>query len=102
MRRREFISFLGGAVVWSLEARAQQSDRGRRVGVLMPFAKDNAKSQARVGAFLSEMRRLGWTESRNLQVEYRWEPSDLRKAATQLAALSPGVVLVSGTPAHAP
>jgi|EndMetStandDraft_5_1072996.scaffolds.fasta_scaffold186971_1 ABC-type uncharacterized transport system substrate-binding protein len=102
MRRREFISFLGGAVVWPLGARAQQSDRVRRVGVLMPFAKDNAESQARVGAFLSEMRRLGWTESRNLQVEYRWETSDLRKAATELAALSPDVVLVSATQATAP
>jgi len=102
MKRREFISFFGGAVVWPLGARAQQRDPVRRVGVLMPFAKDNAESQARVDAFLSELRQLGWTEGRNLQIEYRWETSDLRKAATELVALSPDVILVTATNATAP
>src|SRR5262245_19918868 len=102
MKRREFISFFGGAVVWPLGARAQQRDPVRRVGVLMPFAKDNAESQARVYAFLSELRQLGWTEGRNLQIEYRWETSDLRKAATELVALSPDVILVTATNATAP
>ena len=85
-----------------LVAQAQQGERARRVGVLMPFAKDNPESQARIAAFLSELRRLGWTDGRNLQVEYRWETSDLRKAATELVELSPDVVLVSATQATAP
>ena len=102
MRRREFISFFSGAVAWPLGARAQQGGRVRRVGVLMPFAKDNAETQARIAAFLNEMRRLGWTDGRNLEIEYRWETSDLRKAAAELVALSPDVVLVSATQATAP
>ena len=68
----------------------------------MPFAKDNAETQARIAAFLNEMRRLGWTDGRNLEIEYRWETSDLRKAAAELVALSPDVVLVSATQATAP
>ena len=102
MRRREFISFFSGAVAWPLRAQAQQGGRVRRVGVLMPFAKDNAETQARIAAFLNEMRRLGWTDGRNLEIEYRWETSDLRKAAAELVALSPDVVLVSATQATAP
>jgi putative ABC transport system substrate-binding protein len=102
MRRREFITLVAGAACWPLAARAQQGERVRRVGVLMPFAKDNAESQARITAFLSELQRLGWVDGRNLQVEYRWETIDLRKAATELVALSPDVVLVSATQATAP
>jgi putative ABC transport system substrate-binding protein len=102
MKRRDFMTLAGGAVVLPLVAQAQQGERTRRVGVLMPFAKDNPESQARIAAFLSELRRLGWTDGRNLQVEYRWETSDLRKAATELVALSPDVVLVSATQATAP
>jgi putative ABC transport system substrate-binding protein len=66
------------------------------------FAKDDAEGQARVTAFLRELERLGWTEGRNLQIEYRWETSDLRKAATELAALSPDIILVTTTQATAP
>src|SRR5271166_2536415 len=104
MRRREFIASVGGAAAWPFVARAQQPDRMRRIGVLMPFAKDDAEGQARVTAFLRELQRLGWTEGRNLQIEYRWETSDrdLRKAATELAALSPDVILVSTTQATVP
>jgi ABC-type uncharacterized transport system substrate-binding protein len=81
-----------------LAARAQQNERPRRIGVLQPFTKDSPES-ARIAAFLQEMQRLGWIDGRNLQVEYRWETSDLRKAATELVALSPEVILVSSTPA---
>jgi putative ABC transport system substrate-binding protein len=102
MRRREFMTLIGGAAAWPLSASAQQRDQLRRVGVLMPFAKDNAESQARIAAFLSEMRRLGWAEGNNLQVEYRWEISDLRKAAVELVALAPDVIFVSATQATAP
>src|SRR5262245_33505818 len=68
----------------------------------MPFTTDYPESRARIEAFLSELQRLGWTDGRNLQVEYRWETSDLRKAATELVALSPDVVLVSATQATVP
>src|SRR6516225_6852386 len=98
MRRREFIALLGGAVVWPLVARAQQNERIRRIGVLQPFAQDSPES-ARVAAFVQELQRLGWTDGRNLQIEYRWEADDLRKAAMELVALSPDVILVSSTPA---
>jgi len=81
-----------------LAARAQQNERTRRIGVLQPFTRNSPES-ARVAAFLQEMQRLGWIDGRNLQVEYRWETSDLRKAATELVALSPEVILVASTPA---
>ena len=98
MRRREFIRLAGSAAAWPLVARAQQGERIRRLGVLLPFAKDGPES-ARVEAFLQELQRLGWTDGRNLQIEYRWETSDLQKAAMELVALSPDVILVSTTPA---
>ena len=81
-----------------LVVRAQQSERPRRIGVLQPFPKDSPES-ARIAAFVQELQGLGWTDGRNLQIEYRWETSDLRKAAMELVALSPDVILVSSTPA---
>jgi len=101
MRRREFITLLGGAGTWPLVARAQQSERMRRIGVLLPFDKDHPEGQARNAAFLQELQKLGWTEGRNLQVEYRWDTGDLRKAATELVTWSPDVILASSTPAVA-
>jgi putative tryptophan/tyrosine transport system substrate-binding protein len=101
LRRREFITLVGSAAVWPLTVRAQQAQRVRRIGVLMPFAKDNPEGQARIAAFLKELQRLGWTDGRNLQIEYRWDTGDLRKAATELVALSPEVILGSATPAVA-
>jgi putative ABC transport system substrate-binding protein len=99
VKRREFISLLGGAMAaWPLGARAQQGERVRRIGVLQPFPKDSPE-KARIEAFLKELQRLGWTDGRNLQIEYRWQTSDLRKAAMELVALSPDVILVSSTPA---
>jgi putative ABC transport system substrate-binding protein len=98
MKRRDFIGLLGGAVAFNFAAHAQQ-DRGvRRIGVLQPFAIDNPE-KTRVEAFIQELQRLGWTDGRNLEIEYRWETRDLRKAATELVALSPHVILVSTTPA---
>jgi len=102
MKRREFITLLGGAVVtWPLAARAQRSEQMRRIGVLMPFAKDNPEGQARNVAFLQELQELGWAEGRNLQIGYRWDTGDLRKAATELVTLSPDVILTASTPAVA-
>ena len=97
MKRRDFIIVLG-AVAWPFAASAQLNERIRRIGVLQPFAKDSPES-ARVAAFVQELQRLGWTDGRNLQIEYRWEASDLHKAAMELVALSPDVILVSSTPA---
>ena len=94
---RELLAALGGAAAWPLAARAQQTQM-RRIGVLQPFPKDSPE-KARIEAFLKELQRLGWTDGRNLQIEYRWQTSDLRKAAMELVALSPDVILVSSTPA---
>jgi putative ABC transport system substrate-binding protein len=101
MRRREFIALVGGAATMPLVARAQQNDRVRRVGVLMPFAQDSPEGQARIAAFVQEMQKLGWIEGRNLQIEYRWDTGDLRKTATELVTLSPDVILATSTPAVA-
>src|SRR5262245_48136193 len=98
MKRRDFISLLGGAVAFPFAAHAQREQGIRRIGVLQPFATD-APEKARVTAFVQELQRLGWNDGRNLQIEYRWEPRDLRKAATELVALSPDIILVSTTQA---
>jgi putative ABC transport system substrate-binding protein len=100
---RELIKGIVGsaAVAWPLAARAQQNERMRRIGVLMPYAKDNPEVQARNAAFLQELQKLGWAEGRNLQIEYRWDTGDLRKAATELVTSSPDVILVSSTQAVA-
>jgi putative ABC transport system substrate-binding protein len=104
MRRREFIGLIGGAAATPLVARAQQAERIRRIGVLLPFAKDNAEIRARIEAFLQELKQLGWTDGRNLQIEYRWGIDDsnfIRKAASELVALSPDVIFATATPAVA-
>ena len=102
MRRRDFITLLGGAAAaWPLAASAQQPERIRRIGVLMAYAKDNPEVQARIAAFIDELQRLGWIDGRNAKIEYRWETGDLRKAATELVTLSPDIILASTTPAVA-
>lgn len=104
MKRREFIAAIGGAVAMPFAARAQQSERVRRIGVLMPLAKDNSEAQARIAAFLQELQRLGWTDSRNLQVEYRWDTGDPNfnsKAAAELVTMSPDIIFATATPAVA-
>jgi putative ABC transport system substrate-binding protein len=73
MRRREFITLLGGAVaVWPLAARAHQSDRTRRVGVLMSFTENDSEGQTFVAAFREELQKLGWTDGRNIRIDTRW------------------------------
>src|SRR3974390_3871093 len=102
MRRRDFITLVGGsAVAWPLAVRAQQSGEMRRIGVLTPLAKDNPDGQARITAFVQGLQKLGWTEGRNLQIEYRWVTRDLQKGAAELVALSPDVIFANGTPAVA-
>jgi putative ABC transport system substrate-binding protein len=80
MKRRDFIGMLGGAVASPFTAHAQQNQGVRRIGVLQPFPKDNPE-RARVDAFLQELQRLGWTDGRNLHIDYRWETRELRNAA---------------------
>jgi putative tryptophan/tyrosine transport system substrate-binding protein len=104
LKRREFITLLGGAAAaWPLAARAQQGERMRRIGVLMATAADEPESQARLSAFLQALQQLGWTDGRNLRIEYRWSAGDaarLRRDAAELVALAPDVVLagVGATP----
>jgi putative ABC transport system substrate-binding protein len=99
MRRREFITVLGGAAAtWPLAARAQQTERMRRIGVLVGAAADDSIGQARIAAFQQGLQQLGWTEGRNLQIEYRWSGADaerIRKDVTEVAALAPDVILAS-------
>ncbi len=104
MRRREFISFIGGAAaMMPLGAHAQE--KVRRVGVLLPGTADNAEYQARSGAFLQSLALLGWTIGRNLHIETRWATANaaaIRKHAAELAALAPDVVLANGSAAVVP
>jgi putative ABC transport system substrate-binding protein len=94
MRRREFITLLGGSAAWPLVARAQQSERMRRIGVLMYLAPDDAESQARIGAFTQTLMQLGWSDGHNLQIDTRWATADdIRKHAAELVALAPDVLL---------
>jgi putative tryptophan/tyrosine transport system substrate-binding protein len=105
MRRRDFITLLGGAAAWPLAARAQQSERVRRIGVLDSQTSDNPVGQARNAALLQGLRQLGWTEGHNLQIITRWAAGDeerLRKYAAELAALTPDVIVATGSPAVGP
>ena len=102
MKRRAFITFLGGAAAWPLAARAQQPERMRRIGVLMNLAAADPESTARVTAFAQGLQELGWTIGRNVQIDTRWAAADadlFRRYAAELVALAPDVILASGSPA---
>jgi len=106
MKRREFISLLGGAAAaWPLAARAQQPRRMRRIGVLTPFPADDAEGHARLTAFTQALQQSGWTVGQNVRIDYRWgpgNPATMRKHATELVALEPDVVLALTTAAVGP
>jgi putative tryptophan/tyrosine transport system substrate-binding protein len=107
MRRREFISLLGGAAAaWPVAARAQQGEQLRRIGVLMAATADDPEYQPRMRAFQQGLTLLGWTEGRNVRVDTRWagtDADDIRKHAVELATLAPDVILAgSGTTTVAP
>jgi putative ABC transport system substrate-binding protein len=106
MKRREFITLLGGAVAaWPLAARAQQRERMRRIGVLMNLAADDPEGQARLAAFLQGLQEAGWAVGRNAQIDIRWSAGDaeqMRKQAAEVVALSPDVILASSPLALAP
>jgi putative ABC transport system substrate-binding protein len=99
MQRREFIALLGGAAAsWPVAGRAQPPDAMRPIGVLAGI-KNDAEGQARVAAFLQGLQQLGWTDGRNMRIDYRWGEGDadtIRKHAAELAALAPDVILAAG------
>jgi putative ABC transport system substrate-binding protein len=99
MKRREFITLLGGAAAWPLAARAQQGERMRRIGVLMPLTADDAGEQEVMLIFVQALQQLGWTDGRNLRIDFRGAGANLddsRKYATELVALAPDVILSIG------
>jgi putative ABC transport system substrate-binding protein len=104
MRRREFISLVGGAAVaWPIAAHAQQGERVRRIGALMSFA-ESAEAQARIAAFRDGLQMLGWTEGRNIRIDTRWAKADvesIQRFAKELVALQPELVLSAATPTTA-
>jgi putative ABC transport system substrate-binding protein len=100
LKRREFIMLLGGAAAsWPLAASAQQEGRVRRIGVLLSFAADDPEALASVGAFLQGLQQLGWTDGRNVRIDYRMTAGDAdrsRRYAAELVALAPDVILAMG------
>jgi ABC-type uncharacterized transport system substrate-binding protein len=106
VKRREFITLLGGAAAaWPLAMRAQQSERTRHIGVLMNVAADDPEGQARLMAFVQGLQQLGWIEGRNARIDYRWAAGDaerIRRHVAELVALAPDVILATGTATVAP
>ena len=102
MRRRKFISLLGGAAAWPVAARAQQPDRMRLVGVLMPYAESDSDAQSFLAAFRVALANLGWSEGSNLRIELRWsaaDPDKIRTFAKELVDLRPDAIFGVSTPA---
>ena len=99
MKRREFITLLGGtAATWPLAAGAQQPERMRHIGVLNPFGETDQAAQANITAFRQALQKLGWTEGRNVRCDYRWGGADagrIRTQAIELVSLNPDVILAS-------
>jgi putative ABC transport system substrate-binding protein len=100
LKRRGFITLLGGAAAWPLAARAQQAERMRRIGVLLALAADDPYGQAQVAAFQQALQQLGWNDGRNVRIDIRWDESDAdraRRYAQELVALAPDIFLAGGT-----
>src|SRR5262245_8246186 len=99
MRRREFITLLGAVAAWPLAARAQQSDRMRRIAVLMNNAEDDPVGHARAATFRQGLQALGWTEGRNLRIDSRWTAGDvgrIRSDVTELSGRPPDIIVANG------
>src|SRR5215467_7144951 len=102
MRRRAFISLVGGAAAWPLTAQAQQGDRVRRIGVLMPYDENDPEAKARISAFTQAVADLGWTDGGNVRIDLRWYGDDtnrMRSLTQELVGLQPDIIFASGTPA---
>ena len=100
MRRREFIAGLGSTAAWPLAARAQQPVPMRRIGVLMQMAESDRQGQLRIAAFRQSLEKLGWTDGRNVRIDYRWGDLDverMRKLASELVGLRPDVLFAGDT-----
>jgi len=100
LKRREFITLLGGVTTWPLSARAQQPDRVRRIGILMNRAADSSEGQARVAVIRERLQQLGWRDDQNLRIDTRWgadDPDLERRGAEELAAIAPDVIVAGGT-----
>jgi putative tryptophan/tyrosine transport system substrate-binding protein len=105
MRRRDFISVVGGAAAWPLVVRAQQGERMRRIALLIPTAADDPETETRITAFSQALQEASWIAGRNLQIEYRWGEGDsdrIRRSATELVALAPDVIVTPGNTGLAP
>jgi putative ABC transport system substrate-binding protein len=102
MRRRQFIAGLGSAAAWPVVARAQQGDRVRRIGVLMPFDENDPEGKPRYSMFIQALADLGWTDGRNVRMDLRWVGADINRIqalAQELVGLQPDIILASDTPA---
>ena len=97
MRRRDFIACIGAALAWPVRARAQQADRARRIGVLLPYADNDPEAKSDLSALAQELKRLGWSQDHNLRIDARFAADPL--LAKELAALQPDVMLSESTPA---
>jgi putative ABC transport system substrate-binding protein len=104
MRRREFITLLGGAAAWPLAAGGQQPDQVRRIGILMLVGEADSQAHAELGAFTTELQRRGWTEGQNVRIDYRWADGDVNRLhalTAQLVELRPDLVIAQGSAALA-
>jgi ABC-type uncharacterized transport system substrate-binding protein len=102
MRRREFITLLGGAALWPLTARAQQPERMRRIGVLITFAESDPDSQSLVQALVQRLQELGWSDGRNIRIDYRWAAAERGRAQTlaeELVEMHPDLIVACAGPA---
>lgn len=102
MKRREFFTFVGGAAAWPLSARAQQTERMRRIGVLMQYSESDPEGRIRVKALEQTLQKLGWIQGRNLQVDYRWADGDgdrFRAHAAELVRLGEDAIVAVSSPA---
>jgi putative tryptophan/tyrosine transport system substrate-binding protein len=105
VKRRQFVTLLGGAVVWPVAARGQQRERMRRIGVLLPANVSDSEYPTLVGAFLQELQQLGWALGRNLQMDLRWSGGNvdvLRRDAVELTRLAPDAIFAAGATATDP
>src|SRR5262249_44387719 len=102
LKRRDFITLLGGGVSWPLVAWAQQPDRVRRIAVLAAFAEDDPEMQARLAGLRQGLEKRGWSEGRNIQIDYRFAPvataDQTQLLAKELVALRPDVIFAQSTP----
>lgn len=99
MRRRELLTLIGGGAAFApLAARGQQADRMRRIAVLVNLEPDDPESKARIKAFLQGLQDKGWTDGKNVRIDYRWATNNLPKYAAELLALGPDVVLANANP----